>query len=59
MATVRGCPPGVAFYVLRMLYRPVEREEKAAEPHSYSRIWVTTPAPTVLPPSRMAKRRPS
>jgi len=26
---------------------------------SYSRILVTTPAPTVLPPSRMAKRRPS
>src|SRR2546430_966333 len=25
----------------------------------YSRIFVTTPAPTVLPPSRMAKRRPS
>src|SRR2546430_29619 len=25
----------------------------------YSRILVTTPAPTVLPPSRMAKRRPS
>src|SRR5664279_5133316 len=25
----------------------------------YSRIFATTPAPTVLPPSRMAKRRPS
>src|SRR5262249_23466029 len=25
----------------------------------YSRILVTTPAPTVRPPSRMAKRRPS
>src|SRR5262249_27561073 len=24
--------------------------------HRYSRIFVTTPAPTVLPPSRMAKR---
>src|SRR5687767_7022596 len=27
--------------------------------HLYSRIFVTRPAPTVLPPSRMAKRRPS
>src|SRR5687768_1483039 len=26
---------------------------------AHSRIFVTTPAPTVLPPSRMAKRRPS
>src|SRR2546430_2904346 len=26
---------------------------------AYSRIFVATPAPTVLPPSRMAKRRPS
>ncbi len=28
-------------------------------PSSYSRILVTTPEPTVLPPSRMAKRTPS
>src|SRR6185295_17844696 len=27
--------------------------------HSYSKIFVTTPAPTVRPPSRIAKRRPS
>src|SRR5512140_3584798 len=27
--------------------------------HDYSRIFATTPEPTVLPPSRMAKRRPS
>src|SRR5213593_583741 len=27
--------------------------------HAHSRIFVATPAPTVLPPSRMAKRRPS
>jgi len=27
--------------------------------HAYFRIFATTPAPTVLPPSRMAKRSPS
>ena len=30
-----------------------------APTHGYSLTWVTTPAPTVRPPSRMAKRSPS
>ena len=36
------------------------RAEGAGRPHcGHSRIFVTTPEPTVRPPSRMAKRRPS
>ena len=36
-----------------------ERRNGTAEGHRrYSRTFVTTPEPTVLPPSRMAKRRP-
>src|SRR3954469_13900688 len=50
----------------RLVDQPVvERLETDADalalhffPGSYSMIFATTPAPTVLPPSRMAKRRP-
>src|SRR5882672_7138175 len=46
----------------RLIDQPVvERLETDADAlalHDYSMILATTPAPTVLPPSRMAKRRP-
>jgi len=35
------------------------RGSRLPERFDYSKIFVTTPAPTVLPPSRIAKRRPS
>src|SRR5918997_1856669 len=51
-------------YQLSHSYPPNHRGETPSRPRRssvscYSMIWVTTPAPTVRPPSRMAKLRPS
>src|SRR5689334_25395779 len=46
----------------RLVDQPIveglEADSDSLALHLYSRIFATTPAPTVLPPSRMAKRSP-